>query len=206
MSNTDEEIRAAVEQRFAQVARSPKQEQKIPVGPASAEKLGYHNTKPETQETRAMPMRLTFFLVGVVLSVRPAGVLADELVQRYGVTADYKTYPQSTPKETLASLVKAVADKHIDYALAHLADPHWVEERVKNLGGKFEELVKECRETKLDPGEVKQLRRFLQDGEWKVEEKTAEVHLKEVPDRSVRFYKVGDRWFMENAYRPEKGK
>jgi SAM-dependent methyltransferase len=41
MSDTAEEIRAAVEQRFAQVARSPDQEQKFPVGSTSAKKLGY---------------------------------------------------------------------------------------------------------------------------------------------------------------------
>jgi hypothetical protein len=41
MPTTAEEIRAAVEQRFAQVARSPGQEQKFPVGPASAKRLGY---------------------------------------------------------------------------------------------------------------------------------------------------------------------
>ena len=34
-------IRAAVEERFAQVARSPGQEQKFPVGPVSARRLGY---------------------------------------------------------------------------------------------------------------------------------------------------------------------
>ena len=41
MPTAAEEIRAAVEQRFAQVARSPDQEQKFPVGPASAKELGY---------------------------------------------------------------------------------------------------------------------------------------------------------------------
>jgi hypothetical protein len=41
MPTTVEEIRAAVEQRFALVARSPELEQKFPVGPASAKKLGY---------------------------------------------------------------------------------------------------------------------------------------------------------------------
>jgi ubiquinone/menaquinone biosynthesis C-methylase UbiE len=38
-------IRAAVEQRFAQVARSPDLEQKFPIGPASAKKLGYDPQK-----------------------------------------------------------------------------------------------------------------------------------------------------------------
>jgi hypothetical protein len=41
MPTIAEEIHAAVEQRFAQVARSPGQEKKFPVGPASAKKLGY---------------------------------------------------------------------------------------------------------------------------------------------------------------------
>jgi hypothetical protein len=41
MPTTAEAIRAAVEHRFAQVARSPGQEKKFPVGPESARKLGY---------------------------------------------------------------------------------------------------------------------------------------------------------------------
>jgi hypothetical protein len=151
-------------------------------------------------------MRMGIIFAWVVMTILPSGMRADEVVQRYGINADYKSYPQATPKETLASLLKAVEDKHVDYALAHLADPHWVEERVKQLDGKFEDLVKECRETKLNAAAVKQLRRFMQDGEWKVEEKIAEVVLKDVNDRSVRFYKVDDRWFMENGYRREKGK
>src|SRR5438270_558802 len=36
MTDTPDAIRAAVEQRFAQVARSPDQETKFPVGPASS--------------------------------------------------------------------------------------------------------------------------------------------------------------------------
>jgi hypothetical protein len=43
-----EEIRAAGEQRFARVARSPKLEQKFPVGPASAKQLGYDPNKFDT--------------------------------------------------------------------------------------------------------------------------------------------------------------
>jgi hypothetical protein len=45
MPTTAEEIRAVVGQRFAQVARSPDQGQKFPVGPASAKKLGYDRTE-----------------------------------------------------------------------------------------------------------------------------------------------------------------
>ena len=54
------EIRAAVEQRFAQVARSPGQETKFPVGPGSAKKLGY-----EPQEIDALPGSVTESFCGV---------------------------------------------------------------------------------------------------------------------------------------------
>jgi len=154
-----------------------------------------------------MRMRVAFLLAVAAgwagFSIAAAG---DDKMQRYGIDADPKTYPQGTAKETLASLLKAIEDKRLDYSLAQLADPQWVDERVKGLGGKFEDFVKECQETKLDPSAIKQLRKFLDDGEWKVEEKTAEARVKDVPDRSVRFFKIGDRWFMENSYRPPKPK
>jgi SAM-dependent methyltransferase len=60
MPTTAEEIHAAVEQRFAQVARSPEQERKFPVGPASAKKLGY-----DPQEIDALPTSVTESFCGV---------------------------------------------------------------------------------------------------------------------------------------------
>jgi arsenite methyltransferase len=60
MPTTTAEIRAAVEQRFAQVARSPDQETKFPVGPASAKKLGY-----DPQEIDALPPSVTESFCGV---------------------------------------------------------------------------------------------------------------------------------------------
>jgi hypothetical protein len=53
-------IRAAVERRFAQIALSPGQEQKFPVGPASAKKLGY-----DTEEIDALPPSATESFCGV---------------------------------------------------------------------------------------------------------------------------------------------
>jgi SAM-dependent methyltransferase len=57
---TAEEIRAAVEQRFAQLARSPRQERKFPVGPASAMKLGY-----DPREIDSLPASVTESFSGV---------------------------------------------------------------------------------------------------------------------------------------------
>jgi hypothetical protein len=55
MPTTAEGIRPAVAQRFAQVARSPDQEQKFPVGPASAKKLGAGRPRPEQRGGPGQP-------------------------------------------------------------------------------------------------------------------------------------------------------
>ena len=77
MPTTAEEIRAAVERRFAQVARSPEQERKFPVGPASAKKLGY-----DPQEIDALPPAVTESFCGVgnplgLGDVRPGQAVLD---------------------------------------------------------------------------------------------------------------------------------
>ena len=60
MPENAEKIRAAVEQHFAQVARSPEQERKFPVGPATAKKLGY-----DPQEIDTLPLSVTESFCGV---------------------------------------------------------------------------------------------------------------------------------------------
>jgi SAM-dependent methyltransferase len=67
MPDTAAEIRAAVEQRFAQVARSPDQEKKFPVGPGNAKNLGY-----DPKEIDALPPSVTesFYGVGNPLGLR----------------------------------------------------------------------------------------------------------------------------------------
>jgi arsenite methyltransferase len=60
MNDNPDVLRAAVERRFAQVARSPGQERKFPVGPASAKKLGY-----DPGEIDALPPSVTESFCGV---------------------------------------------------------------------------------------------------------------------------------------------
>src|SRR6516164_8370390 len=64
-------------------------------------------------------------------------------LKRYEVVVDLNSYPQTTPKEMLGSVVSAVAARHIDYVLAQLAEPAWVDRRVKETGGGFAGLVEE---------------------------------------------------------------
>jgi arsenite methyltransferase len=60
MSQSCEDLRAAVKERFAAVAVSPCQEKKFPLGPASAKKLGY-----DPQEIDDLPASVTESFCGV---------------------------------------------------------------------------------------------------------------------------------------------
>jgi hypothetical protein len=120
--------------------------------------------------------------------------------RRYGIELRLRDYAQATPKEALASVVRAVEAGRIDYLLAHLTDPKFVDERVKQqYRGDFDQLVKETT-TKLkdNPTTLKDLQRYLKEGEWEAVEDTASVRLKEIPDRQVFLRKIGKRWFLEN--------
>ena len=127
---------------------------------------------------------------------------------RYGIEADLDNYPQAEPKAALASVLKAIDQKKIDYLLAQLSDPQWVDERVQKVhGGRFEELVKEtAAKLASDPTEVEELRRFLREGTWTENDSEVQVSLKDVPDRQVFLRKIGSRWYLENQKKQEKGR
>jgi hypothetical protein len=127
--------------------------------------------------------------------------LAEEAA-RYGVAIDAAMYPQGTPQQALASVLKAIEAKRFDYLVAQVADPSWVDERVKRLyAGQFEEQVADTR-SRLDPGAVKLLQRLAKEGEWKIAEKEAHLSAKEIADRSVYMKKIGDRWFLQHKQSP----
>jgi hypothetical protein len=137
-----------------------------------------------------------------VLSVILAATcsVAQEKADRYGVALDAKAYPQATAKEALSSVLKAVADKKVDYVVAHLADPSFVDDRVKRVyGGKFAEQVDDTR-ARLDPFVQKQLKRFLDEGKWDAGKAEATVTLDGSKDRRVKLVKKGDRWYLANAW------
>jgi hypothetical protein len=120
--------------------------------------------------------------------------------ERYGVAPDLKTYPQATPKEALASTLKVAESGRFDYLAAQLADPVWVDGRVKRLyAGRFAGQVEDTR-ARLDSSTLKLLRRFLTEGAWSEQEDTASARLKDVPDRRVYLRRLGDRWYLEHRY------
>jgi hypothetical protein len=126
---------------------------------------------------------------------------ADDPGPRYGVQANLRSFPQSSPKETLASVLKAHEQKRHDYLLAHLSDPDWVDERVEVLAGGFKEAVQDT-VAKFDAACIKLLKRFFDEGEFETLDATAVVRHKEVKDRVIRFRKIDKRWYLQHSYRP----
>jgi hypothetical protein len=125
--------------------------------------------------------------------------------KRYGVARDASSYPQATAKEALASALKAIDAGNFAYLVAQLAEPAFVDDRVKRVyGGRFDEQVSDTR-ARLDPATVKQLRRFFKEGKWTVDKDTAVVTLDDVKDRAVRLVKKDGRWFLQHrSDAPEK--
>src|SRR4051812_26248575 len=147
-------------------------------------------------------MRALFLFAGVV-AAGGVGLAArgSEPAVRYKVAADLKLFPQVAPKEALASALRAIDLDRTDYLLAQLADPDWVDARVSSYEGGFAALVRETA-TKLDPGAVKLLRRFLKEGDFETLDATAVVRLKNVKDRIVRLRKIDSRWYLQSPYKP----
>jgi hypothetical protein len=142
-----------------------------------------------------------FCLFVLCLTLLPLGRLPGQAAtkgSRYGIAPDQKSYPQSTAREALASVLKAIDDKKMDYLVAQLADPAFVDDRVKRIyGGKFAEQVTDTA-SRLDSSTVKQLKRFLKEGKWTVDKSQALVQLEDVKDRAVRLIQKDGRWYLEH--------
>lgn len=123
---------------------------------------------------------------------------------RYGIGADLTAFPQDTPQKTLGSVLKAVETKKWDYLVAQLADPEFVDERIKRVfGGKFADQVEDT-QARLDPFVLKQMRRFLDKGAWTIKGSAAVVRLPAPERKVVRFRQKDGRWFLEHPSQPPR--
>jgi hypothetical protein len=119
---------------------------------------------------------------------------------RYGVAEDAKAYPQTSPKEALASVLKAIDAKDYHYLVAHLADPAFVDDRVKRIyAGRFDEQVDDTR-ARLDALIVKQLTRLAKEGKWEIGKISAEVHSTDLPGRGARLIVKDGRWYLTHRF------
>jgi hypothetical protein len=131
---------------------------------------------------------------------------------RYGFDVDETTFPQKTPAEAMTSIARAIERKKVDYLLAHMADPlyvdYWVDQYKRDFTqgkdeGKrllaFERLVRETSSYfQNDPLIVKDLRIFAKDAKWEEKDDLAIGTVETVPARKVYLRKFGERWFLEN--------
>lgn len=139
-----------------------------------------------------------------LLVVAGASLAQEKIAPRYGIEADTDRYAQKSAKDTLRSVLQAIEAKKIDYLLAHLAEPSFVDERVKQTGGKFEVMVQETTaKLNADPESIRTLRDLLSSGEWKEEAETASVAKAGMNGKSAHFRKIGTRWYFENRQKPE---
>lgn len=132
---------------------------------------------------------------------------AEKVPPRFNVAVDPDVYPQKTPKDTVRSVLKAIEAKKFDYLLAQLAEPEYVDQFVKDAGGKFADAVRIVADKHdRDPETARQLRQFLSDGEWTEDGDTASAKAADVGGRHVFLKKIGDRWFLLNKTRPDPAK
>src|SRR5271167_1104851 len=90
-------------------------------------------------------------LIGVSVAVGVWGhaTAGENLVLRYRIPANYEKYPQDKPNAALTSTVKAIELGQIDYLLAHLADPAFVDKRIQEYRAQVTQDVKEESKTLL---------------------------------------------------------
>jgi hypothetical protein len=118
---------------------------------------------------------------------------------RYNVDYDSNSFPQDTPKHALNSVIRALNEKRVDYLLAQLTEPEFVDDQVRKVyAGNFDELVKAVR-SKItnDPDVMKNLVRFSREGEWQLGETATSVKLKELREQAY-FRKIDNRWYFQN--------
>jgi hypothetical protein len=157
---------------------------------------------------------MRILLIGIVF-VLGSSLLAQDNgkgEKRYGFDLNDKYYPQKTPQETLQSVVKAIESNRIDYLLAQLADPRFVDVAVANYMSviprgdesakrflAFNRLVDETTQYYLeDPTLLKELRLFAKEAEWEGNDAQTAGTLKTIQGRKVYLRKEKDRWFLEN--------
>lgn len=131
---------------------------------------------------------------------------------RYGLDAKLILFPQSSPKEAAASIVKALSDERFEYLMAHLADPGYVDPKVEfykldypagNEQGRtllaFRRLVRETTDHFYEDAElIQELRRFSREAEWKIDGDVAVGEVKDLVGRQVILRQLEGRWFLKN--------
>ncbi|MSR33093.1 MAG: hypothetical protein EXR99_16510 [Gemmataceae bacterium] len=150
--------------------------------------------------------RRVFILAGLIL-LGPSVALSQGVkpAARFGVPADATLFPQSNPKELQLSLLKALGEKRIDYLLAHLVDPSYVDERITRVyEGRFEGQFEETRSKLENPPLKGEFEKILKEGKMEATAATAVLRLPALPEREIHFAFKGGKWYLLNRNSPER--
>lgn len=117
---------------------------------------------------------------------------------RYGIALDEASFPQNTPENLRKSLLKALNSDKIDYMLAHLAHPGFIDKNVREVHeGDFAKQVAETR-GKLKNGLRVPLESLLKDGKLEASEKSASLKDPTLKDFVINMKLENNKWYMEN--------
>jgi hypothetical protein len=117
---------------------------------------------------------------------------------RYGIAVDEATFPQNSPENLRKSLLKALESDKIDYMLAHLAHPAFIEKNVREVHeGDFSKQVSETKE-KLKNGLKTPLETLLKTGKLEYSEKAGTIKDPGLKDFVIHMKLENNKWYMEN--------
>lgn len=175
-----------------------------------------------------MPMRIALIVVLISGSI---GLAQEKKAEppRFGVPAEAELYPQTSPKTTMISITKAFQRNRLDYVLAQLIDPTFVDEKVaqfyrikfgktpeqdrdnrdydRRIKEAFDDFMKEVSKHMADePKQSGNLTKLLKEGTIEEAGTSAKVTHKDIPDLALTLRQLEGRWYMLNDNSPEKPK
>ena len=143
-------------------------------------------------------MIVLFMMVGFAYNPMTSPAQAVKESGRYGIALDEASYPQNTPENLRVSLLKALNADKIEYLLAHLAHPLFIDKNVREVHeGNFSGQVAETRE-KLKKGLKSPLETLLKDGKLEASEKSASIKDPTLKDFIINMKLENNKWYMEN--------
>jgi hypothetical protein len=150
-------------------------------------------------------------LVALVLITATASGQDVTKEKRYEVEEDIVKYPQQTPQQAMNSVAKTLSEGRLDYLLAHLVDPLFVDAKIQLIKSKlkgppkavemvaFDKLIQEIKGHFLrDPMIVEEMSRYAKEGIWEMKDNQANARLPDVLSRRVYFIQVKGRWYLQN--------
>lgn len=119
---------------------------------------------------------------------------------RYGIGRDLNAFPQDSPLTLKSSILKSLEAGRIDYLIAHLTDPKFIDPRIaKSFEGKLENQARETKAKLVGTELGNQLKLILQGGQLTIKGNEAVIiHPKLGNGLIVRFLKIEKLWYMDN--------